>query len=51
MFEDAAKFRRGYEECREQADKTDVLSSKAQWRLFADEWLDRTLAAEALAKR
>jgi|tagenome__1003787_1003787.scaffolds.fasta_scaffold17444777_1 hypothetical protein len=51
MFEDAAKFRREYEECREQADKTDVLSSRAQWLLFADEWLDRTLAAEALAKR
>ncbi|MET3997358.1 hypothetical protein ABIB94_009313 [Bradyrhizobium sp. JR7.2] len=50
MFEDAAKFRREYVECLEQADKTDVLSSKAQWLLFADEWLNRAMAAEALTR-
>ena len=39
MLEDAAKFRRENEECRRQAALTDVPSSKAQWLLFADEWL------------
>ena len=51
MFEDAAKFRREYEVCREQAAKTHVSSSRDQWLLFADEWLKRAQAAEALAKR
>ncbi|MGM4959834.1 hypothetical protein [Bradyrhizobium sp. 604_D8_N2_3] len=51
MFEDAVKFRREYEECCKQAALTDMPSSKAQWLLFADEWLKQALAAEALGKR
>ncbi|EHQ99520.1 hypothetical protein Bra471DRAFT_00047 [Bradyrhizobium sp. WSM471] len=37
--------------CREQAAKTDVAASKAQWLVFADEWLKLALTEEALAKR
>ncbi|MCP1765157.1 hypothetical protein [Bradyrhizobium japonicum] len=51
MFEDAAKFRREYEECCKQARGTSNPFSKAQWLLFADEWLKQALAAEALAER
>ncbi|TYL80882.1 hypothetical protein FXB40_47485 [Bradyrhizobium rifense] len=51
MFEEAAKFRREYVECRRQAGITRDPSSKAQWLLFAAEWLERAEAAPALAKR
>ncbi|MCS3982685.1 hypothetical protein M2191_007368 [Bradyrhizobium japonicum] len=51
MSEDAAEFRREYEECRKQASETDVATSKAQWLLFADEWLKLALAAEVRARR
>ena len=40
-------FRANYEECRVEADKATSPSSKAQWLLFADEWLKLALAAEA----
>ncbi|MET4043492.1 hypothetical protein ABIC03_005213 [Bradyrhizobium sp. RT6a] len=51
MFDDAIRFRREYEECRRQAEKTTAPSSKAQWLLFAAEWLKQAETAEALAKR
>jgi hypothetical protein len=47
----AADYRREYELCREQAAKTDMAASRAQWLVFADEWLKLALAAEARAKR
>ncbi|MGQ2185271.1 hypothetical protein ACT4MK_18230 [Bradyrhizobium barranii] len=51
MFEDATKFRRECAECRKQAAVAENSLSKAQWLLFADEWLKQALAAEALARR
>ncbi|UFW41680.1 hypothetical protein [Bradyrhizobium sp. WSM471] len=51
MSKHAVDFRREYEMCREQAAKTDVAASKAQWLVFADEWLKLALTEEALAKR
>ena len=39
--------RENYEECRAEAAKAKSPSSKAQWLLFADEWLKLALAAEA----
>ncbi|MBR0949469.1 hypothetical protein [Bradyrhizobium canariense] len=40
-------YRENYEECRAEAAKANSPSSKAQWLLFADEWLRLALAAEA----
>jgi hypothetical protein len=40
-------YREQYEECRAEAAKANSPSSKAQWLLFADEWLKLALAAEA----
>jgi hypothetical protein len=40
-------FRENYEECRAEAAKTTVPSGKAQWLLFAEEWLKQAEAAEA----
>jgi hypothetical protein len=48
MFDDAAKFRLESEQCRKQAGITQNPCSKAQWLLFADEWLKQAVAAEAL---
>jgi hypothetical protein len=50
MSKHAVDFRREYEVCREQAAKTDVAASRAQWLVFADEWLKLALAAEALGE-
>jgi len=50
MLEDAASFRREYEECRRQACMTENPFSKAQWLLFANEWLKQAEATEALTK-
>jgi hypothetical protein len=50
MLEDAASFRREYEECRRQARMTNNQASKAQWLLFANEWIKQAEATEALAK-
>ena len=44
-------FRENYEECRAQAAKATVRSSKAQWLLFAEEWLKQAEAAEAQQRR
>lgn len=39
------------DECSKQARAANEPLAKAQWVLFADEWLKQVLAAEALAKR
>ena len=44
-------FRANYEECRVEADKATSPSSKAQWLLFAEEWLKQAEAAEAQQRR
>ncbi|MDE5465212.1 hypothetical protein [Bradyrhizobium sp. CSS354] len=44
---DAKSFRENYEECRAEAAKATNPSSKAQWLLFAEEWLKLAEAAEA----
>ena len=49
--DDAAKFRNEYEECQAQAVLAASLSTKAQWLLFAQEWLVLAQAAEAEQRR
>jgi hypothetical protein len=44
---DASSFRANYEECRAEAAKAIASSAKAQWLLFAEEWLKQAQAAEA----
>jgi hypothetical protein len=44
-------FRANYDECRAEAAKATVPSSKAQWLLFAEEWLKLAEAAEAQQRR
>ena len=48
---DAASFRANYEECKAQAALTANPSSKAQWLLFAQEWLVQAEAAEDQQRR
>ena len=48
---DAATFRANYEECKAQAALTVIPSSKAQWLLFAQEWLVQAEAAEDQQRR
>ena len=40
-------YRANCNECRAEADKATSPSSKAQWLLFAEEWLKQAEAAEA----
>jgi len=47
----AAKFRENYEECRAEAEKAASPSAKAQWLLFAQEWLVQAEAAEVAQRR
>jgi hypothetical protein len=47
----AATFRANYEECLAQAALAVMPSSKAQWLLFAQEWLEQAEAAEAAHRR
>ena len=47
----AATFRANYEECKAQAVLAVMPSSKAQWLLFAQEWLEQAEAAEAAHRR
>jgi hypothetical protein len=49
--DDAASFRARYEECIEQAALSVIPSTKAQWLLFAQEWLEKAEAAEAAERR
>ncbi|MET4482320.1 hypothetical protein [Bradyrhizobium sp. F1.13.3] len=44
MDGDRAKFRREYEECRKEARATKEPIAKAQWLLFAGEWLKQAHA-------
>jgi hypothetical protein len=44
-------YRVNYEECRAEAAKAINPSSKAQWLLFAEEWLKQAEAAEAQQRR
>ena len=44
-------FRENYEDCRAEADKATSPSSKAQWLLFAEEWLKQAEAAEDQQRR
>ena len=48
---DGAKFRAEYEECKAQAALAVIPSTKAQWLLFAAEWLKQAEAAEAEQRR
>jgi hypothetical protein len=47
----AATFRANYEECKAQAALAVVPSSKAQWLVFAQEWLGQAEAAEVAQRR
>ena len=49
--DDAAKFRNEYEECQAQAVLAGSSSTKAQWLLFAQEWLELAQAAEDEQRR
>jgi hypothetical protein len=49
--DDAASFRANYEECLGEAAKAVSPSSKAQWLLFAQEWLVQAEAAEDQQRR
>jgi hypothetical protein len=49
--DDAAHFRANYEEGIEQAALAVIPSAKAQWLLFAQEWLEKAEAAEAAERR
>jgi len=49
--DDAASCREKYEECKEQAALAVIPSTKAQWLLFAQEWLEQAEAAEAAHRR
>ena len=49
--DDAVRFRANYEECRAEADKAASPSTKAQWLLFAEEWLKLAQAAEDQQRR
>jgi hypothetical protein len=49
--DDAASFRANYEECLAEAAKAVSPSSKAQWLLFAQEWLVQAEAAEDQQRR
>jgi hypothetical protein len=42
----AASCRKNYEECKAQAALAVIPSTKAQWLLFAQEWLELAEAAE-----
>jgi hypothetical protein len=44
-------YRENYEECRAEAAKANSPSSKAQWLLFAEEWLKLAEAAEDHQRR
>ena len=44
-------FRKEYEECLAEAAATEISSAKAQWLLFAEEWLKLALAAEKQSQR
>ena len=44
-------YRANYLECRAEADKAISPSTKAQWLLFAEEWLVKAEAAEAEQRR
>ncbi len=44
-------YRENYEECRAEAAKATNPSSKAQWLVFAEEWLKLAQAAEAEQQR
>ena len=48
---DGAKFRAEYEECKAQAALAVIPSTKAQWLLFAEEWLKQAEAAEDRQRR
>ena len=47
----AATFRANYEECKVQAALAVIPSTKAQWLLFAQEWLEQAEAAEVAQRR
>jgi hypothetical protein len=47
----AATFRANYEECKAQAALAVIPSTKAQWLLFAEEWLQQAEAAEVAQRR
>jgi hypothetical protein len=49
--QDAVAFLKEREECLAEAAKTDILSTKAQWLMFAEEWLKLAQAAGAPPKR
>ena len=49
--DDAARFRNEYEECQAQAALPGSPSTKAQWLLFAQEWLKLAEAAEDQQRR
>jgi len=48
---DAVTFLKEREECLAEAAKTDIPSTKAQWLMFAEEWLKLAQAAGARPKR
>ena len=47
----AATFRANYEECKAQAALAVIPSTKAQWLLFAQEWLGQAEAVEVAQRR
>ena len=47
----AATFRANYEECKAQAALAVIPSTKAQWLLFAQEWLEQADAVEVAQRR
>lgn len=49
--DEAAKFRTEYKECKAQAALATSPSTKAQWLLFAEEWLAQAEAAEVQQRR
>jgi hypothetical protein len=48
---DAVTFLKEREECLAEAAKSEISSTKAQWLIFADEWLKLAQAARARPKR
>src|SRR3954454_14227416 len=44
-------YRANYEDCRAEASKATSASSKAQWLVFAEEWLKQAEAAEDQQRR
>ena len=50
MSEDAARFRKQANECREQAAKVVSNLDKEAWLRIAEEWLERAVSSEARGK-